>query len=411
EKQAQRHLQRITVLREIDQAITSTLDLHAVLDFLLEKVDSLLPYSATTIRLFNKESGLLEPIACRNVDEEEWKAERWKAGRGTPNLVFETRAPVITRNVQTDSRVRDPEFFRRQGLVSYLGVPLIVKKEILGVLSFYTKKEHEFSSEEVEFLSTLAGQAAIAIHHSQLYEEMTTLAGELTRSNRVKDEFLSVMSHELRTPLNVVMGYTEMIKDGMLGEINPEQEKALRKVISRAKDQLAMITGILQTTQLEARSVMVERHVVSLTNFLGELRSTNDVPMDKELTLNWDYPSDLPPVVTDSTKLKHILQNLINNAIKFTEKGSVTISARLLPEAKTVEFKVKDTGIGFKKEFLPIIFEKFRQVDSSETRLHGGVGLGLYIVKQFTDMLGGKVEVESEPSKGSTFTVTIPYEQ
>ncbi|MFQ5904697.1 MAG: PAS domain S-box protein, partial [Candidatus Binatia bacterium] len=182
EEKIQRHRQRLATLHDIDLAITSTLDLRTLLDFLLEKVDLLLPYSATTIRLFNKESGLLEPIACRNVDEEEWKAERWKAGRGTPNLVFETRAPVITRNVQTDSRVRDPEFFRRQGLVSYLGVPLIVKKEILGVLSFYTKKEHEFSSEEVEFLSTLAGQAAIAIYNSQLYEEMKTLAGDLARS-------------------------------------------------------------------------------------------------------------------------------------------------------------------------------------------------------------------------------------
>jgi signal transduction histidine kinase len=291
-----------------------------------------------------------------------------------------------------------------------LGIPLIAKDEVLGVISFYTKEEHEFSNEEIEFLSTLATQAAIAIHNSQLYEEMKNLAGDLARSNRVKDEFLSVMSHELRTPLSVVVGYTGMIKDRMLGEINEEQEKALEKVIGQAKDQLTLISGILQATQLEAEGVKVERREISLRDFLNDLRSSYEVPLGKELTLKWDYPSDFPVVQTDSEKLKQILQNLINNAIKFTEKGNVTISARHIPEAKAVEFKVADTGIGIPKEALPAIFEKFRQADSSETRLYGGVGLGLYIVKRFTELLGGKVEVESEEGKGSTFTVKIPCE-
>jgi signal transduction histidine kinase len=113
-------------------------------------------------------------------------------------------------------------------------------------------------------------------------------------------------------------------------------------------------------------------------------------------------------VVTDGGKLRQILQNLIDNAIKFTDKGKVTVSARYFPEAGSVEFKVADTGIGIPKEKLPTIFEKFRQVDSSETRLYGGVGLGLFIVRQYTELIGGRVEVESEVGKGSTVTVTIP---
>jgi signal transduction histidine kinase len=341
-------------------------------------------------------------------------------------VVFETKVPLVVRNVQTDPQSWEPEFFRKYGLVSYLGIPLIAKDEVLGVLSFYTKEEHEFSNEEIEFLSTLATQAAIAIHNSQLYERTKKQAVELERSNRVKDEFLSVMSHELRTPLNVVMGYTGMIKDGLLGRINPEQERALEKVISEAKDQLTMISGILQATQLEAEGVKVERREISLRDFLNDLRSSYEVPLGKELTLKWDYPSDLPVVQTDSEKLKQILQNLINNAIKFTEKGHVTISARCVNgtgrhvgsrqqaegngDVKLVEFTVVDTGVGIPKEALPVIFEKFHQVDSSETRRYGGVGIGLYIVKKFTGLLGGKVEVESEPGKGSTFTVTIPCE-
>jgi len=421
EEEVRRNLERIQALREIDQAISSTLDLRSVLNVLLEKIDLVLPYAATTIRLLKKDSGLLEPVACRNLDEGEWKAERWKGGRGIPNVVFDTKAPVTIGNVQTDPKNKDQEFFRKHGLVSYLGVPLTAKGEALGVISFYTKEKHEFSRQEVEFLTTVAGQAAIAIQNSQLYEQTKKQAEELKKaiaemeiSNKVKNQFLSVMSHELRTPLNVVLGYTGMLRDGMLGEIPPEQKKVLGKVINRAGDLLTLIRDVLQATQIESRSVIVERQLVSLLDLLDKLRTGYDPTLDKEVNFVWDYPRDLPPVITDSEKLKQILQNLIHNAIKFTEKGSVTITARIkegIRQRQFVEFKVADSGIGIPKELLPVIFEKFTQADSTETRLYGGVGLGLYIVKEFTELLGGTVQVESEPEKGSTFTVTLPLEQ
>ncbi|MBI2538633.1 MAG: hypothetical protein HYW04_02400, partial [Deltaproteobacteria bacterium] len=163
------------------------------------------------------------------------------------------------------------------------------------------------------------------------------------------------------------------------------------------------------------------------TDLLDDLKSSYAIPLGKELSLIWDCPFDLPVIHADGEKLKHILQNLVNNAIKFTDRGTVTISARYLdgagmretgagnPEGNgrngLVQFKVADTGVGIAKEHLSLIFERFQQVDSSETRLHGGVGIGLYIVKKFTEMLGGKIGVESEVGKGSTFTVTIPCEQ
>ncbi|MBI2351663.1 MAG: GAF domain-containing sensor histidine kinase, partial [Deltaproteobacteria bacterium] len=365
--------------------------------------------------LMNRETGVLEPLACRGLSEVEWRAQDSRSVGGRAKKVIDTKACLIVRNVQTDPQTSNPEIFRKYGLVSYLAVPLLAKSEAIGVLGVYTKEEHEFGDEDAEFLNTLAGQAAIAIHNSQFYEEMAKLAGDLAKSNRVKDEFLSVMSHELRTPLNVVMGYAAMIKDGLLGEINTEQEKAAEKIITRAKDQLIMISEILQVTQIEAEGIKLMSHEFSLEAFLNDLRSTYDVSMDKEITLTWDYHSDLPVIKTDGEKLKHILQNLINNAIKFTGQGHVTISAglnrrsRQQPESNgQVEFKVEDTGIGIPEEALPIIFERFRQLDSSETRNHGGVGMGLYIVKKYTEVLGGSVQVESEPGKGSTFTVTIP---
>ena len=620
EEEIQRNLGRIRALHEIDLAITSTLDLRTTLDILLEKTDRLLLFvAATTVRLLNRETGELEPIACRNIDEKEWKAvTAGMSAKGLDRMLPEKSAPVMTLNVQTDPRSLAPDFLRKCGLVSSLRVPLVVKDDVLGVLAFFTKEEHQFTDEEVEFLTTLASQTAIAINNAQLYEkidhsrrelELTNqylerslrqLSGlytalsplapsesvhemmdgiierlmeatgadaalirlkdkekggfywasqrgfpesylkataspppgsaleqvfnsgepviasdiasdsrlkgknqlqvglrscamlplkvqqevrgivhlasrkpgyfdeeqgdhlmaiarqmgialenkdhfdnlrssrdELEKSNRVKDEFLSVMSHELRTPLNVVVGYTGMIMDGLLGEVNDKQKEAMEKVINRTNDQLAMVNNILYATIIETEKIKVESHPVVLGDFFKQLSSTYETPLNKQLLFNWDCPSPLAVFHTDSAKLKQILQNLIDNALKFTGKGSVTVSARitegtkqkaesskqtagklptadgLLPtgEGRWVELKVADTGVGIPPDALPLIFDKFKQVDSSETRLFGGVGMGLYIVRKFAELLGGTVEVESEAGKGSTFTVTLPCGQ
>jgi signal transduction histidine kinase/CheY-like chemotaxis protein len=436
DEEIKRNLERIRALHEINLAITSTLNLRSVLDFLVERLDSLFPFPvATTVRLFNKESGLLEPVACRNLNELVWKAEEGKTSRGPANLVLKTKAPVTIRNVQTDPRVLNPEFFRRYGLISYMGVPLIAKREPLGVLGLYTREEREFTKEEIEFVKALAAQAAIAIYNAQLHEE-------LIKATKVKDEFLSAMSHELRTPLTVVTGYVGMLEDGFLGKMNLDQVKACSKIMRRTEDLISMVNTILFTTSLETKTISVEKHPVNLIGLLSELRSAYEASSEKELALVWDYPAELAPLSTDGAKLKQILQNLIDNAIKFTEKGGVTITARVMegerqqasgikkkapgerekkhtvheslplasrltPE-RSVEFEVADTGIGIPKEMLSAIFEKFKQVDSSDTRTYGGVGLGLYIVKRFTEMLGGTVKVESDLGNGSTFTVILP---
>ena len=283
------------------------------------------------------------------------------------------------------------------------------------------------TGDEIEWLGQEFNKMAaeLDVSYATLEQKVKDKTGELEKANsqlqqancsllmanKTKDEFLSVMSHELRTPLNVIMGYTGMMKDGMLGEVNPKQEEALQKVVNRSEDLLRMITEIMQATSIEAGAVKVESRDVNLVSFLDDLRSSYELPLgqlNKDLTFKWDYSPDIPTIRTDREKLKHTLQNLINNAVKFTDRGYVSISARYVPETKVVKFKVADTGIGIQEEMLPSIFEIFRQVDSSETRNHGGVGIGLYIVKKYTEILGGNIQVESEVGKGSVFSVTIP---
>ncbi|MBI2540370.1 MAG: hybrid sensor histidine kinase/response regulator [Deltaproteobacteria bacterium] len=436
EEKIRRQQERVRALHQIDLAIISTLELHSVLKLLLEKLDLFLPdFVASAVRLLDKEHGVLELAACRCIEGQEWISKEWKAGAELDRVAAETKTALLVEDLQTDPRIRDFEFTRRHGLGSYLAVPLIAKREFVGVLSFYLQRGRAFNNEEIEFLVTLGGQAALAIHNAQLYEQTKKQAEELEQANRVKSEFLSVMSHELKTPLNIVMGYAGMIRD----KIMADQGSALEKIVRQSRDLLEMIDGILDVTAIEAGAISLRAQEFRLDHFLEEMKSLYDYALGRKIRLVWEWPAGLPKINTDSVKLKHILQNLINNALKFTEEGTVTVSARitegnrqqaignrkegseatedltnascLLPNAsQVVEFKVTDTGPGIPEDKIPVIFERFRQLDSSTKRSYGGTGIGLHIVKTFTEMMGGWIEVESELGKGSTFTVTIPLE-
>ena len=408
EEENQRNWQRIRILHEIDLAITSTLDLQAILNIFLEKIAHLLSSSATTIKLTDIKTGELIPVACRNIDENQWRENGRKGIAGLAKIVLENKIPLTVANVQTDPRSGDSAFVTRENLVSYLGIPLIAKNETLGVIAFYFRESHRFSDDEIEFLTTLASQASVAISNSLLYERSRRQAVELEASNKIKDEFLSVLSHELRTPLNLILGFTSMIKEEAIGKVTSRQKQILGKITSHTNDLLAMINDILYTTSLEANLIKGEIETFDLREFFDGLKSNYSVLIDKKLDLIWDYPTDLPNIRSDQRKLRQILQNLINNAIKFTDTGTVTVSARHKPENGQMEFSVADTGIGIPQQMLGTIFEKFRQADSSETRAYGGVGLGLYIVKRFVKLLNGEIRLESKVGKGSLFIVTIP---
>ena len=415
----QRHLEQMTALKDINAALTSTLELKNVLDILLEKVLGVLPEVATTVRLRNKEIGCLEPVACRNIDEQEWHAAaaRWKTTGSVSDLVVEQKTPLMIADLPNDPRARDPEFCRKHGFTAYLGIPLTVNDEVLGMLSCYAREKGAFGDQESQFLSALAGQASVAIRNSQVYGEIQKLAGDLERANQVKDEFLGVMSHELRTPLNVARGYVEMLQSGFFGVLDPQQQQALDKIAAQHRAQLGMVNNILNAIAMESEVAKAHYEEVSLSDFFDELQSAYPQPLDRSFVFQWNYPPDLPAVRTDKTKLQYILQNLINNAVKFIVEGSITVSAKLESSSdgagaaenkSNLVMAVADTGVGIDAEYQSVIFEKFSQVDSSTTRGHEGIGLGLHIVRRCTELLRGKVRVESQVGKGTVITVTIP---
>ena len=374
-------VRELSALYSVATVVNESLDLDSILRSVIHKTKEIFHFEAASVHL--------------NEDV---------------RRVFETGDPLIFEDIQSDVGYRRLAY--QWGLQGHCSVPLELKGKTLGVINFFSKKTRHLSPSELKLLQSIAGHASSAVENARLFEESKKQAIDLEKSNNVKSEFLNVISHEFRTPLNVIMGYTGMMEDGILGKMNPKQDKAMRQVMNQSNVLLSMINDILEATRIEADKVKIDKNdFLNLSEVFKDLKSKFEFPLDKDLILIWDYGYDLPRIKTDSKKLKLILENLINNAIKFTEKGSVTISVRYFPDKKTVDFKVTDTGIGIPKEGLPIIFKKFRQIDSSDTRLYGGVGLGLFIVKQFTEMLGGKVAVETEPGKGSNFLVTIPVEQ
>lgn len=244
-----------------------------------------------------------------------------------------------------------------------------------------------------------------------IYRDLTErkrVEAALQQANRLKDDFLATMSHELRTPLNIVMGYTDLLLGGDCGPLTVEQSDFLRRVQKAAHQELALVTVMLDVSRLEAGRLTVNTGEIPLLEVLSELAAEVQEWLREKPTVScsWEVALGLPVLHTDRLKLKVVLKNLLDNAVKFTERGSITVAVR--PLESGVEFRVADTGVGIPPEVQAVMFEMFRQGDSSTTRCHGGVGLGLYLVRRLLEILGGTVLVESEVGKGSTFRVWTP---
>jgi signal transduction histidine kinase len=320
------------------------------------------------------------------------------------------------------------------GVRGFLAAPLSAKNgEVIGVIRALCKEPRNFTAQEIDLFEQFANGAAIAVENERLYID-------LERSNKIKSEFLSIMSHELRTPLNVILGYASLAQDDSASAANQQHRHTAQKIEVQARELLDMINSIMDASQIESGAIGITKQKIHVGALFEDLQAAYDPKRQKDIALVWQVPDNLPDLVTDYDKLHRIMRNLIDNAIKFTECGTVTVSAfgevadlpggtrASFSEGDTpralqnnigsandamrgtghVEFAVQDTGIGIADENLPHIFDVFKQVDSSTTRDYGGIGVGLYIAKSFIELLGGQLRVCSEVGKGSTFTVRIP---
>jgi signal transduction histidine kinase/putative methionine-R-sulfoxide reductase with GAF domain len=289
--------------------------------------------------------------------------------------------------------------------------------KLLGILVAFSRVATEVSADEQRLADLFTRPVAIAMENLERSraarartQTQQQLEEKLRQADRHKTEFMSVISHELRTPLNAIIGYAQMLKDGFSGELNEPQRVDVQTIIDSADRLLSMVEDTLDLVRIDAERFPVFMDNVGyeeiIKRAIGSVRSTAEM---KGLDINLDISDDAPVVRTDPERVRQILTNLLSNAVKFTDSGSIRIAVDRA-DAGGVEISVTDTGIGFDTTAFPHIFEEFRQVDASNTRIYGGSGLGLAVSKRLVQRLGGNIGVHSAPGEGSTFWFRLPPE-
>jgi signal transduction histidine kinase len=288
----------------------------------------------------------------------------------------------------------------RWHITSFMLVDLQRAGVSIGLLAAgFNERAGPFSHRELRLFGSIAQQAAVALENARLVDS-------LRAASRLKTEFIGTMSHELRSPLNVVIGYVDLLLSGDMGGLAGEQHQALERVQQHALQLLELIQETLDVNRLEAGLLPLDIETFVVREFLAEVKDSIATDWLKpDVALRWQIDGAPSLIRSDRAKLKKVLRNLIHNALKFTDRGAVTVQVGA--ENGWIEFAISDTGIGINSEALPVIFEMFRQGDSSSTRRHGGVGLGLYIVRQLVRALGGDITVSSTIAEGSTFQVRL----
>jgi signal transduction histidine kinase len=240
--------------------------------------------------------------------------------------------------------------------------------------------------------------------------ELLRLNAELERTSKAKSEFLANMSHELRTPMNAILGFTELLIDGLYGEVPAELREPLNDIQVNGRHLLRLINDVLDLSKIEAGHMELAPTEFSVRDVVDVVHvSLRALAAEKGLEFMVDVPDDLPVAYGDTGRLTQCLMNLAGNALKFTRQGRVEIGAARA--GNDLVFRVSDTGIGIPREELENVFAEFRQVDVGTKREFGGTGLGLSITKKFVEMHGGRIWVESEVGKGCTFSFSIPLRQ
>ena len=409
-----RSVDELRALGEVSQTINSTLDLNTVLGAIVSKAAQLSGTETGTIYVFNESKHEYELCATYGMTEsliKSLKEQHPVINEGLARAI-ERREPIQTADLHEAPPSLGRDIMLRAGYPARLIVPLLAADRVLGALVVRRKAPGQFPKNTIELLQTFATQSVLAIQNARLFSEIDEKSRQVEIANQHKSQFLANMSHELRTPLNSIIGLTDMMVNNAARFGTDKALEPLRRVHRAGTHLLGLINQILDVSRIEAGKLELHLESVSIPPLIEEVVGTaGPLAEQNKNVLTVECPRDLPPIETDAMRLRQIILNLLGNACKFTKSGNVKlqVAMALHQGQQFLEIAVIDTGIGMTAEQMSRLFEEFSQADASTERQYGGTGLGLSITHRLCQMMGGDVMVSSEPGKGSTFTVRLPF--
>jgi signal transduction histidine kinase len=403
-------LEQQTATSDVLKTISrSSFDLNRVLDELMKCVVKLARSDAAALYL-GQPNAIYELKSAYSPNPEleqfiESQARRVKPDSNSATArAIEKRQPAQLEDFREEAGGRWPDSPFR----SALAVPIVREGVPIGIIGVLKTIKEPFTDKQVALVTTFADQAGIAMENVRLFNEIQNKSAELELANRHKSEFLANVSHELRTPLNAIIGFSEVLRERMFGDINDKQAEYLDDIHEAGKHLLSLINDILNLAKIEAGRMDLE-----LSRFdLGEaLQSSVNVVRERAtrqgIVLSLELHPEAVDWVADERKFKQIMLNLLSNAVKFTPEGG-KVMVRALCEDHRARISVADTGVGIAEDQLNLIFEEFRQVGTDYLKKSEGTGLGLALAKRYVELHGGEMKVSSEVGRGSTFTFTLP---
>ncbi len=399
-------IDRMARVQTVTDVALAHLPLEELLAELLKRVRDAMIVDTVAILLLESSGDELVAWAAKGLEEEVELGIHIPVGTGFAGRVAAQKSPIRIDDLD-QAEVLNP-LLRQKGIRSLLGVPLLVHGRVIGVMHVGKFTLYRFTEDDTRLLQLVADRVALAIDNARLFEEERAARHEAEAASRAKDEFLTTISHELRTPLTPVIGWIHMIRNGMLAAKESEHglavieknSQALKRLINDLLDMSAILTGKMRMEELPVSLAEVVSEAVDTVRPLAVAR---DIRLDVAFR---DWQNEI--VNGDRARLVQVFWNLLNNAIKFSSPGD-RVQVNCEANGQEAIVRVEDTGQGIAPDFVPHVFERFRQADGSKTRAHGGLGLGLALVKSFVEAHKGRVEVESQgPGQGSRFTVRLP---
>ncbi|MEG4497390.1 PAS domain S-box protein [Microcoleus sp. F10-C6] len=384
--------QPLALMDGLFRKLAVQLDLHSYYNFMLEEKDN-----RPMLHLRNYDG----------ISEERAQAITWiELGQYLCGLVAQTQQQLVLNQAELSTHPK-AKAVCELGMTAYAGQPLIAQGQLLGTLSFASLTRTHFTPAEIELLGSICDQIAIALERANLNDSLQQQAEQLRQANRIKDEFLAVLSHELRSPLNPILGWSKLLQTGKLDAVKTAQ--ALATIERNAKLQTELIEDLLDVSKILQGKLSLNIRPVDLALTVeSAIETVNLAAVAKSIDIRTVLDAQIGLILGDSGRLQQVVWNLVSNAVKFTSAGG-RVEVNLTRVGNHAQIRVADTGIGIAREFLPYVFDYFRQEDGATTRKFGGLGLGLAIVRHLVELHGGTVAADSQgEGLGATFTVSLP---